>query len=237
MSLDLPTTRWSLVARAGDHALPGSDQALADLCESYWYPVYTYVRGKLRDPEAARDATQAFFATFLESDLVGRADPDRGRFRAFLLTLVKRFLINEWEKAAAQKRGGGKTILSFDFDNGETRFQFEPADTETPERIYERRWALTLLGRVLDRLSEEHHASGNSELFQTLKPALQGGADRGDIATYAATLGKSEGAVRTAIHRLRMRYRALLRDEVLQTVEDPALVEDEIRHLLHSLRP
>lgn len=227
------TTRWSVVlsARAGDS--PESSRALEDLCRAYWYPLYAHVRRLGHAPADAEDLTQAFFARLLEKRWLAAADQDRGRFRSFLLGSLKHFLANERDRARAQKRGGHVRIVPLDPASGESWLQHEPASTRTPDREFDRRWALALLETVLARLEQEYTAHGKAPLFHLLKGTL-GAAP---AATPAAQLAMSEGAMRVAAHRLRRRYRDLLRDEIAQTVATPAEVEAELRHLLAALAP
>ncbi len=229
------TTHWSLVVAAGRRSSPASAGALADLCQRYWYPLYVYVRRRVPNVEEARDLTQEFFARLLERNTLALADPERGRFRSFLLTALKHFLINEWEKAKARKRGGGRRALALDFDSKEPQLRVEPEHTWTPERLYERHWALTLLEQVLAQLRQESHAAGKGALFDHLKGFLAGESKTATYAQTARDLGMTEGAVKVAAHRLRKRYRELLRNEVAQTVADDAEVDDEIRALFRSL--
>ena len=224
-----------MVVAAGRRSSPASKAALADLCQRYWYPLYVYVRRRVADVDEARDLTQDFFARLLEKNTLALADPERGRFRSFLLTALKHFLINEWEKARAQKRGGGRKALAIDFEAKESQFTREPAHTWTPERLYERHWALTLLDQVLAQLRQEFQAAGKGKLFEQLKGFLVGDSATATHADAAGKLGMSEGAVKVAAHRLRKRYRELLRQEVAQTVADDNEVEDEIRALFRSL--
>lgn len=224
------TTRWSLVASAGQASAQGSREALAALCEAYWYPLYAYVRRKGLQPAEAQDVTQAFFTELLEKERIQLADQQRGKFRSFLLAALNHFLANRWRAAQAQKRGGGQAILSLDFHAGESRYDCEPAYDLTAERIFERRWAMTLLDNALTRLREEHVRGGKSELFELLKGHL----GLGDSAPYrelAERLGMTEGAVKVAAHRLRRRCAEILREEIAQTVSDPAEIDDELRAL------
>lgn len=234
---DFATTRWSIIVRAGDRASPESRTALQTLCEAYWYPLYAYARRRGSGPEESADLTQEFFARLLEKPVLQTADRERGRFRAFLLTVFKRFLANEAERQGAQKRGAGRPPLSIDASTGEERYRFEPADAWTPERLYERRWALTLLDRVMERLGEEYQGRGKAELFERCKPALIGAETAEPYADLARQLGMAETAVRVAVHRMRQRYRQLLTEEVRQTVETPAEVDEELRALRAALRP
>ena len=242
MSLQGPnsfaTTHWSIVVAAGRSAKGGSPEsaaALADLCNRYWYPLYIFVRRRVADLDEARDLTQEFFARLLEKNTLALADPERGRFRSFLLTAFKHFLINEWEKSRAQKRGGGRKALAFDFDSKEAQIALEPQHTWTPERLYERHWALTLLEQVLAQLRREYHKGGKSKLFAQLKVFLVGESAAASHAEAAERLGMTEGAVKVAAHRLRKRYRELLRQEVGQTVANESEIDDEIRALFRSL--
>jgi len=225
------TTHWSMVLAAGQRASPEAEAALAELCQRYWYPLYVYVRRRVGDLHQARDLTQEFFARLLEKRSLARADPERGRFRSFLLTALQHFLTNEWHKGQAQKRGGGRRVLPFDFEAKDSTARHEPAHQWTPERLYERQWALTLLDRVLTELRVEYDTAGKARLFEQLKDFLGGETKTSTYAAAAAALDMSEGALRVAAHRLRKRYRELLRHEVAQTVADDADIEDEIRAL------
>jgi len=228
-------TRWSVVLAAGDSGAPGAQEALEKLCRAYWYPLYAYVRRQGHSPEDAQDLTQAFFARFLEKKYLRGADRERGRFRSFLLTSLKNFLVNEWEKARAEKRGGFQTIVSWDEEPPEDRYRAEPADEETPETLYEKRWAVALLENVLARLRREFAASGKQELFEQFKVFLWGEKSGLSYASLAAQTGTSEGAIKVGVHRLRHRYLEVLRAEVAQTVATPAEVEEELRHLITIL--
>ena len=228
------TTQWSLVSAAGKKPSPQAREALGELCSAYWFPLYAYVRRRVSDVEEAQDLTQAFFARLLEKETLAAARRERGRFRAFLITAFKNFLANEWEKARSKKRGGGKSPLALDFHRGESRLRHEPAYGETPERHYERQWALTLLDRVLARLRERYATAGKQRQFETLKQFLTGAADI-SYADAARELGKSENAAKTAAHRLRKEYRALLHEEIAQTVSSTQDVEDEIHALFRAV--
>ena len=232
---DFATTRWSLVIAAGEQDDPASEKALAELCQAYWYPVYAYVRRRLGDVHEAQDLTQAFFERLLEKQTFRTADPSRGRFRAFLLTACKRFLINEWHKDRAAKRGGSVAQLSLDFPAGESRYSLEPVDTLTAERVFEQQWAITLLARVLEQLKDECTAKGKGEHFEQLKPFLSGTKSAEAYEVAATGLGISLGATKVAAHRLRARYRELLRSEIAQTLHRPDELEDEIRNLFAVL--
>jgi RNA polymerase sigma factor (sigma-70 family) len=230
------TTQWSLVVAAAGQEGEASPAALADLCQAYWYPLYAFLRRRGNNAEDARDLTQGFFAALLEKGYLADADPERGRFRAFLLTAVARFVAKEHDRAIAQKRGGGQTVLSLDFGDGERRYQGEPTDDWTPERIFERRWALTLLDRTLSRLREDYSTVERQMQFDALKVFLTGESGAPPLREVAEQLQITEGAVKVAIHRLRQRYRELLRDEIAQTIATKEDVDDELAVLLASLR-
>jgi RNA polymerase sigma factor (sigma-70 family) len=230
-----PTTRWSRVIAAGDPDAPRARESLADLCAAYWYPLYAYLRRRGQDPDRARDLTQDFFADALERGLLARADPARGRFRSFLRAACVNYLANSLDRDRALKRGGGRAALSIDSVDAEGRYARELADELTPERIFDRSWALTLLERVLDRLGREYDEVGRSATFEALRGGLVGGPEGVPYATIAARLGTTEGAARVAALRLRRRYGELLRREIASTLDDPADVEDEIRDLFAAL--
>jgi RNA polymerase sigma factor (sigma-70 family) len=224
------------VVAAGDPAAPDAREALATLCNAYWYPIYAYIRRQGHTPEQAQDLTQEFFAYLLERDLIAKADPERGRFRAFLRGVCANHLANQNDRAHARKRGGGRHVLSIDASDAEDRYAREPAHELTPERIFDRTWALTLLGLVVDKLRREYDDAGGSATFEALRGVLTGGRESDTYATIAARLGTSEGAVRVAVHRLRRRYGVLLRREIAATLNDPAEVDDEIRSLFAALQ-
>jgi RNA polymerase sigma-70 factor (ECF subfamily) len=229
---DFHTTHWSVVLHArGDST--GAQRSLARLCEAYWYPLYAFARRQGHAPHDAQDLTQEFFARLLAKGWLDAVARERGKFRSWLLASMKHFLANEWDRAQAQKRGGRTTIVSFDDDSAEARYRREPADPVTADRLYDRGWALTLLDRVLARLREEAAQSGKLAQFDALKGALTG--EKAPYAEIGATLGMSEGAVKVAVHRLRERYRALLRAEVADTVATATEIDDELRHLLAAL--
>lgn len=233
---EFATTRWSLVLSAGDPASEGCRDALGTLCATYWYPLYAYVRRRGSTAEEAADLTQEFFAQLLEKQFLRSADRERGRFRSFLLTVFKRFLSKEQERGRTLKRGGGRQTVSIDCATGEQRYRLEPADEWTAEKLYERGWALTLLDSVVTRLGREFDDRNKSVLFAACKPCLLGAEAAPDYAAIAAELGMSETAVRVAVHRMRQRYRELLREEIRHTVETPADVDDELRMLRSALR-
>jgi RNA polymerase sigma factor (sigma-70 family) len=229
------TTHWSLVLRAGQREDRDADAALAVLCQRYWFPLYAYVRRHVADAHEAQDLTQEFFARLLEKHYLASADPQRGKFRCFLLTTLKHFLTNEWKRDHAQKRGGALRLARLDFEAGESRLSLQPVDEMTPERIFERQWVLTLLDLVMRRLETEYRSSGRGDQFERLKDAVTGQPDRLPYAVLGANLGISEEAARQAAGRLRKRYRELLREEVLQTVAGSGDVDDEIRSLFELL--
>jgi RNA polymerase sigma factor (sigma-70 family) len=228
-----PTTRWTLVIAAADAQRTEARAALVSLCERYWYPLYAYVRRRGYPADQAQDLTQEFFVRVLEGRYLDRADRDKGRFRAFMLTSLKFFLADEADRSRAQKRGGG-AVVSLEMTSGEERYQREPAHTETPERIFERRWALSVLDLVVDKLRDEFVQHGRLDQFNRLKVFLLDQADA-PYAALARDMGTSEGALKVAIHRLRKRYRDLFRQEIAETVADPADVESELRHLAAAL--
>lgn len=226
------TTHWSVVLAAGDNASPQSAEALEKLCRIYWLPLYAYVRRSGRGPEEAEDMTQAFFEHFLESNAVSRADRQRGRFRTFLLTSLQNFLSKEWQRACAEKRGGGRALLAWDELSPETRYQPETASELTPDKVFDQRWALTLFQQALVRLREEYAAGGKREQFERLKDFLSAEVGEGVYANVAAQLGMGRSAVAVAVHRLRQRYGQLVRDEIAHTVASPAEVEEELQYLI-----
>jgi RNA polymerase sigma factor (sigma-70 family) len=230
------TTQWSLIVAAADRSSEQCRAALEDLCQAYWYPVYAFIRRRGHSAEDACDLAQEFFATLLDKGYLADADPERGRFRAFLVTAVSRFVSKQREKAAAHKRGGGKRPLSLDFESGEARYLREPAHDWTPQRIFERRWALTLLDRTLTALRKEHADSGKLALFEAMKVFLVGESGIPALREVAAQLGMTEGSIKVAIHRLRQKYRDRLRAEIAQTVAADEDVDDELRLLLAALR-
>lgn len=232
------TTRWTLVLRAGAE---GGDAgtahaALEDLCRSYWRPVYAFLRRQGRSTHDAQDLTQGFFARLLGQGTLGNAAPERGRFRSFLLGALRHHLAHEREHAGARKRGGGAEFVAFDRPDSEAGPDGLVSSPElTPERAYDRQWALALLDRVLDRLETEQGSQGKASQFQALRGTLVGGRADQPYGVLGAHLGMSEGAVKVAVHRLRQRYRDLLRQEIAQTVDSPEAVEEELRHLFAAL--
>ena len=229
------TTRWSLVLAAGNPSSPQSAAALAALCETYWYPLYAYVRRRGHDADDTQDLTQAFFARLLEKNDLAAAERERGKFRSFLLTSLKHFLSNEWDRVHAKKRGGGRTPVSIDFGAAEGRYHLEPSHELTAEKIFDRRWALSLLVQVLARLREESAQAEKSQMFELLKVFLTGEKAPVSNRELAGELTMTEGALKVAVHRLRRRYRELLRAEIGQTVADSEEIEQEIRDLFTAM--
>ena len=228
------TTRWSVVLAAGRNLKTDSTSAaLETLCSAYWFPIYSYIRRHVSDRLAAQDVTQSFFGSILEKGLIGAADPDRGRFRAFLLTACRRFLANEEARAAAAKRGGRHVTLSLNFEDAERRYENEPAVDESPDQHFERQWANTLLSTVLQQLRQEYLDRDRAAEFDALKGLLAGTSR--PYADIAAELGRSVGAVKVAVHRLRERYRELIRSEISQTVDSPADIDEELQRLYETL--
>ena len=230
---EFPQTRWTLVVAAGNPHQKEARSALVFLCEKYWYPLYAYLRRRGYRADQAQDLTQEFFIRVLEGRYVDRAVQEKGRFRAFLLTSLNFFVADEEDRNRAQKRGGG-ALLTLEFSSGEERYEREGAHDETPERIFERRWALAVLDRVVERLRNEFVQHGRSEHFERLKVFLLGQSDA-PYAALAREMNTSEGALKVAIHRLRKRYRELFRQEIADTVADPAEVESELRFLAAAL--
>jgi RNA polymerase sigma factor (sigma-70 family) len=228
------TTHWSVVLTAGRSDTTRARAALENLCQTYWHPLYAYVRRRGHSSEDSQDLTQAFFARLLERNAVAAVAPEKGRFRSFLLASLNHFLSDEWDKARAQKRGGGK-VISLDLQSAETRLGEIPVENFTPEKAFEHRWAITLLEQVYQRLGEEYRAQGKGTLFDALRTTLAGASDAAPYAELARQLDMSEGAVKVAVHRLRQRYRALLRDTIADTVSTPDEVEDELRYLFRTL--
>ena len=229
------TTQWTVVLSAAGPDTSQAGAALEKLCRTYWYPLYAYVRRRGQSAADAQDLTQAFFARLLARNWVGDARRDRGRFRTFLLTALSRFLADEWDKVRAQKRGGGVPAVPLQLDTAETRYGLEPADERTPEQAFERRWALTLLDTVLQHLRSEYEQAGRGAQFAQLNSCLVGGRDQQPYADLARELGLTEGAVKVAVHRLRKRYRELLRSEIAQTLTATEDVDEELRHLFSVL--
>lgn len=228
------TTHWSVVLAAGRNDTTRAQAALEQLCRTYWHTLYHYVRRRGFSPDDAQDLTQEFFVHFLERHAVAAADPARGRFRSFLLSSLKNFLADEWDKARALKRGGGR-VITVDFQAEEMRLCDESAQSLSPDKAFDRRWAVAVLEQVYRRLEEEAHGQGKAGQFVVLRRALMGGRGAVPSAEMAAALGLSDGAVRVAVHRLRQRYRELLRELIADTVSSPAEVEAEFRYLLEAV--
>lgn len=224
------TTRWSLVLAAADSQSAAAQPALATLCETYWLPVYAYIRRDGASSDDARDLTQAFFAQVLEKRYFAAARQERGRFRSFLLAAVRHFLANQRDHDRAAKRGGGQRLVPLEFEEGERQYLREPIEHETPEHVYERRWALVVLNAAMDRLAASYDEDGRGEQFRRLKPFLTGD-DPPSYAELARELRSSEGALRMAVHRLRQQFAASLADAVAETVERREDVDRELRHL------
>lgn len=220
---------------AGRSDTTHAHEALSRLCETYWYPLYAYVRRGGHSPEDAKDLTQEFFARLLEHNWIAHADRHKGRFRSFLLMALKRFLAKEWDKVKTLKRGGQMRFVPLQLDTGEILYAREPADTCTPEQVFEKQWALVLLRSVLNRLREDYAREGKDTLFRTLEPCLVGSREQQPYAVLAAELRMSEGAIKVAVCRLRERYRTCLKEKIAQTVASPAEVDEELRHLFRVL--
>jgi RNA polymerase sigma-70 factor (ECF subfamily) len=222
-----------LAAGASDPA--SATAALEILCRRYWYPVYAFIRRRGADAHEAEDLTQAFFAQFLEQDAFKKADRQKGKFRTFLLASLTHFLVNEWDKRRTLKRGGACRLISLDEAAAEESYRHEPIEPATPEKLFDRRWALLLMEGTLERLKQEYAAGNKADLFAKLEPGLTEDFGAGGHASVAAGLGMNEGAVRVALHRLRRRFGELLRGEVAQTVTGPAEVDEEIRQLFSAM--
>ena len=229
------TTHWSVVLAAGQDSSPASLAALETLCRAYWYPLYAYVRRRGHGPEDAQDLTQEFFQRLLASDWIARADQNKGRFRTFLVCGLENFLANEWQKARRIKRGGGRELIALDSLDAEERYRLEPPDAASADKLFERRWALTLLDRVLARLQTEMTGSGEGDRIEALRGVLLGEPSTEGYAALAQQAGVSESTVKSWVRRLRHRYRELLREEVAQTVNSREEVEDELRYLFRVL--
>jgi RNA polymerase sigma-70 factor (ECF subfamily) len=225
------TTHWSVVLTAGGSDTTHAHDALAKLCQAYWHPLYAYIRRRGHSPEDAQDLTQGFFAHLLAHNAVATVNPAKGRFRSFLLASLNHFLSDEWDKARAQKRGAGK-VVPLDTQYAETWLDQQPSESLTPEKAFELRWAITLLEQVYQRLEAEHRHQGKGALFDALRTTLAGPGNSAPYAELASRLGMNESAVKVAVHRLRQRYRALLRETIAETVEREAEVDEELRYLL-----
>jgi RNA polymerase sigma factor (sigma-70 family) len=229
------TTHWTVVLAARDKEGAGASEALAALCSTYWYPIYAFIRRQGSSPHDAEDLTQEFFSRFLERNALMNVHPTGGKFRSFLLTCLKNFLANERERAQAQRRGGGRVVIPLESTDAETRYSLEPVDNQTPEAIFERRWAFAVLERTMKRLRREFASADKEEFFEQLQGFLPGGGASVSREELAVQRGVSVGAIDVAIHRLRQRFGMLLREEVLQTVSSETELEEEIRHLISMI--
>jgi RNA polymerase sigma-70 factor (ECF subfamily) len=229
------TTQWSVVLAAGADSSPQAASALERLCQIYRYPLYAFIRRQGRNPHDAEDLTQAFFAHFLQGKCFRFATPERGRFRSFLLTSLKNFLTNEWERGRARKRGGGSTLVSLDDPGAEERYLFEPATDLSPDKLFDRRWAIAVMDQALHILKGEHAESGKQQHFELLAPFLSGDAGDGEYERVAAKLGSNANNVAVSVHRLRQRYREVIRERVAETVTTVVELDEEMQHLLAAL--
>jgi len=229
------TTHWSVVLNAGRADDTRSREALARLCQTYWYPLYAFVRRRGHGLEEAQDLTQGFFGRLLEKKLFQAADPERGRFRSFMLASLSNFLNNHWDRAHTARRGAGCEIVSWDAQSAEERYLQEPFHEETPEKMFERRWALTVLDQALAMLREEYGRGGKGELFEALHVCLSGGRAAEPYVVLGARLGLSEAAVKVAVHRVRRRFAAALRQVIAQTLGREEDVDEELRHLVSMM--
>lgn len=230
-----PTTHWSAVFLAGHGQDSPATNALDKLCGRYWYPLYAYARRSGNDPDQSRDLTQGFFARILGNQFLAKADENRGRFRSYLLKSFQLFIREEWDKARAAKRGGGVEHISLDPAEAETRYSLEPPDEMDAVKIFERRWAVSIIEQTLERLEDEFKSDGKSDQFAAMQPFLVGDTDETTSQGLAGRLGIEPGAARVALHRFRERYRALFREQVAQTVDNERDLEDELRHIFRTL--
>ena len=229
------TTQWSVVLAAGDTDSPGSREALEALCETYWYPLYAYVRRRGQSEENARDLTQGFFAKLLEKNWVAAADRERGKFRTFMLTALKHYMADEWDRQRAQKRGGGNLPISLDFDTAEDGYKLELPDDRTPEDVFEDSWARTLMDRARQRLRGDMLVPGKEQRFELIEGVIAGERQDSSYREIAGILEMSEAAVKVAVYRMRRRFGEILRAEVADTVSDAADVDVEVKHILGLL--
>jgi RNA polymerase sigma factor (sigma-70 family) len=229
------TTQWSVVLKAATQDHEKAAVALHWLCTNYWYPVYAFIRRRGSDIHEAEDLTQAFFAYLLEEQTLKKVDREKGRFRSFLLTVLTNFLNNEWDRRHTLKRGGGKKIVSLDEVAADGLYRNEPSATLPPEKLFDRRWASTLVEKVLVELRDEYQSVQNSKLLARLEPLLTQDVSPGLAADLALEFGTSEGAVKVALHRLRRRFGELLRREVGLTVADASSLDEEVHYLLSAL--
>ncbi len=229
------TTHWSVVIAAGGEDVPQRSEALEKLCQSYWYPLYAYVRRRGFGPEDAQDLTQEFFVRLLRKNFPAQADRAKGKFRSFLLLTLNHFLADEFDRATACKRGGGQALIPLDGDMAEGRYLKEPAENLSPEKLFERRWAQSILENAIQRLREEYRAENQSEAYEVLKAFEPGEQLTLSYAEAAGRLGISESALKSKIHRLRLRHRELVREEIAQTVCTSTEIDEELRHLISVL--
>jgi RNA polymerase sigma-70 factor (ECF subfamily) len=232
---EFTTTHWSVVLSAGNPESPQAADALERLCRTYWYPLYAYVRRDGSSPEDAQDLTQAFFARFLQKDYLADVRREKGRFRSFLLASLRHFLADERDRSRAIKRGGGRTILSLDAQDAEGRYVLEPKDELTAEKVFERRWALTVLEAARARLREDYARAGKTERFEALETFLPGEQAAGTYAQAAGRLGVAVGTVKWEVHQLKQHFRELLRAEIAHTVPSADEIDEEVRHLITVL--
>jgi RNA polymerase sigma-70 factor (ECF subfamily) len=233
--MSFPQTRWTLITTAGQDGNPAADDALAELCKLYWYPVYAFIRRSGRGPHDSEDLTQEFFVRFLQKRGIASANPVKGRFRSFLLTSVKHCLADQAELGRAQKRGGAGQLAFLDVEDAERRYASDIASHETPERVFEREWARTLMQRVQEELRSAYAREGRAHYFDRMKTFLPGGGE-GDYEGIGEQLGMRDGTLKVAVHRLRRRYREVFRAEIADLVTAPEMIDDEIQHLLQVLR-
>lgn len=229
------TTHWSVVEKAGRKFSVDADAALGELCRAYWYPLYVYARRRGRSKEDAEDLVQGFFERFLAKNYLEGLDAERGKFRAFLLAALQHYMVNEWKRTTRQKRGGGEILLSLNWIEAEDRFQAEPPDPTDPEREYDRAWAMELLGRVIQQLRRDCELEGRLGLFEGAKGFLTSTVEATSYEALGQELGMESGAARVAVHRLRKRYRELLKHEISQTLSNPTDTAEEFRALLTAL--
>ena len=229
------TTHWSVVLSAADSRSATAQEALEKLCRTYWYPIYAYLRRRGCGEHDAQDLTQGFFAQLLERRSIQSVEREKGKFRSFLLASLNYYVADERDRANAQKRGGGREVLSLDVQEAEQRYRLEPVDERSPDRLFERRWAMALLDQVLARLGQEFADAGKRELFERLQAFLVEGTGERTYAEVAREMGMTEEAVKKAAQRIRQRYHQLFREEIAQTVASPAGVDEELRHLCQVL--
>ena len=231
------TTHWSIVLAAGDSASPEHEQALSRLCQTYWFPLYAYLRRRGHDRHQAEDLTQAFFVQMLDKRRLSGVSPKPGKFRSFLLTTLKNFVSDEYDLTRAIKRGGAQKTISLNFQKAESQYTLEPTDELSPERLFERAWALTILEQTMNRLEDEMINTNKKELFDSLRVYVCGEPTTATYGTVAVQLNMTENAVKVAVHRLRRRYRELLRNEIAQTVLTENQIDEEISHLFAAVTP